>query len=80
MSGLDRQEYMTKAIIEAPIQVVATKNVIDICRKELKEISRELSKIEKASEINDRNIEVLKMIAEIIRTSVDSIKQEKSPQ
>ena len=42
LSGLNRQDYMTDAILKAPIKVVATRNVIDQCRAELKNISEEL--------------------------------------
>ena len=42
MSGLSRQEYMTNAILDAPIKVFVTKNVIDSCKSELEEILSEL--------------------------------------
>ena len=35
MSGLSRQDYMTNAILNAPIKVFATRNVIDSCKSEL---------------------------------------------
>jgi len=35
MSGLSRQDYMINAILNAPIKVFATRNVIDSCKSEL---------------------------------------------
>ena len=45
LSGLNRQEYMTDAILNAPIKVVATRNVIDQCKMELQKILPEIQRI-----------------------------------
>lgn len=74
MSGLSRQEYMTNAILNAPIKVFATRNVIDNCKNELKEILLELKRVKQYGELDAGYRHELKMITEIIEAAI----QEKS--
>ncbi|QEJ96148.1 hypothetical protein FUT79_13690 [Treponema phagedenis] len=74
MSGLSRQEYMTNAILNAPIKVFATRNVIDNCKNELKEILSELKRVKQYGELDASYRHELKMITEIIEAAI----QEKS--
>ena len=74
MSGLSRQEYMTNAILNAPIKVFATRNVIDSCKNELQEILSELKRVKQYGEMDASYRHELKMITEIIEAAI----QEKS--
>ena len=74
MSGLSRQEYMTNAILNAPVKVFATRNVIDNCKNELKEILSELKRVKQYGELDAGYRHELKMITEIIEAAI----QEKS--
>ncbi|EMD17083.1 hypothetical protein HMPREF9943_00646 [Eggerthia catenaformis OT 569 = DSM 20559] len=74
MSGLSRQEYMTNAILNAPVKVFATRNVIDNCKNELKEILSELKRVKQYGELDASYRYELKMITEIIEAAI----QEKS--
>ena len=74
MSGLSRQDYMTNAILNAPIKVFATRNVIDSCKSELQEILSELKRVKEYGEVDDNYRHELRMIVEIIEAAM----QEKS--
>lgn len=74
ISGLSRQEYMTNAILNAPIKVFATRNVIENCKNELKEILPELKRVKQYGELDAGYRHELKMITEIIEAAI----QEKS--
>jgi len=74
MSGLSRQDYMTNAILNAPVKIFATRNVIYSCKNELQEILSELKRVEQYGELYASYGHELKMITEIIEAG----KQEKS--
>ena len=74
MSGLSRQKYMTNAILDAPIKVFATKNVIDSCKSELQEILSELKRVKEYGELDANYRHELRTIIEIIEAAT----QEKS--
>lgn len=74
MSGLSRQDYMNNAILNAPIKIFATRNVIDSCKNELKEILSELKRVKQYEELDASYRHELKMITEIIESAI----QEKS--
>lgn len=74
MSGLSRQDYMNNAIPNAPIKIFATRNVIDSCKNELKEILSELKRVKQYEELDASYRHELKMITEIIESAI----QEKS--
>ena len=74
MSGLSRQDYMTNAILFAPIKVFVTRNVIDSCKNELQEILLELKRVGQYGELDANYRHELKMITEIIKAAI----QEKS--
>ncbi|ERT56255.1 uncharacterized protein (DUF1778 family) [Peptoniphilus koenoeneniae] len=74
MSGLSRQDYMTNAILDAPVKIFATRNVIDSCKNELQEILSELKRVEQYGELDASYRHELKMITEIIEVAI----QEKS--
>lgn len=71
LSGLNRQDYMTDAILNAPIKVVATKNVIDQCKKELQNIFSELRRINRYEDMAEKDKYVLEMICQIIETALE---------
>lgn len=75
LSGQNRQAYMTKAILDAPIKVVATQNIIDSCRNKLDRIYEELLRLESYKDLDSVSETELKMIMEIINAA---IKKEKS--
>lgn len=70
MSGLSRQDYMTNAILNAPIKVFATRNVIDSCKNELQEILLELKRVKQYGELDAGYRHELKMITEIIEAAI----------
>ena len=74
MSGLSRQDYMINAILNAPIKVFATRNVIDSCKSELQEILSELKRVKEYGELDADYRHELRMIVEIIEAAM----QEKS--
>ena len=71
LSGLNRQDYMTDAILNAPIKVVATKNVIDQCKKELQNIFAELQRINRYEDMAEKDKYVLEMICQIIEAALE---------
>ena len=70
LSGLSRQDYMTNAILNAPINAIATKNVIDQCKTELGKISAELSNVKKFKDMDEQYRIELKMISQIIEAAL----------
>lgn len=71
LSGLNRQDYMTDAILNAPIKVVATRNVIDQCKKELQNIFAELRRINSYEDMAEKDKYVLVMISQIIEAALE---------
>ena len=71
MSGLSRQDYMTNAILNAPIKVFATKNVVDTCKSELQAILQELNRLKNYGELDENVRHELKMIIEIVEATTD---------
>ena len=71
LSGLNRQDYMTDAILNAPIKVVATRNVIDQCKTELQNIFAELRRINGYENIAEKDKYVLEMICQIIEAALE---------
>ena len=70
LSGLNRQDYMTDAILNAPIKVVATRNVIDQCKTELQNILAELRRINSYEDMAEKDKYVLEMICQIIEAAL----------
>ena len=70
LSGLSRQEYMTKAILEAPIQVAATQNVIAKCRSSLQSIHEELCRLSSYKDLSEAKQSELETILEIIKAAI----------
>lgn len=75
LSGLQRQDYMTKAILNAPIEVVATRKVIDYCKEELNAIQKELERLKSFDELPRLSQEKLNNILEVIKAA----NKEKAP-
>lgn len=71
LSGLNRQDYMTDAILNAPIKVVATRNVIDQCKTELQNILAELRRINRYEDMAEKDKYVLEMICQIIEAALE---------
>lgn len=76
LSGQNRQTYMTKEILDAPIKVVATQNIIDSCRNKLDRIYEELLRLESYKDLDSVSETELKIIMEIINAA---IKKRKKP-
>ena len=76
LSGQNRQTYMTKEILDAPIKVVATQNIIDSCRNKLDRIFEELLRLESYKDLDSVSETELKIIMEIINAA---IKKRKKP-
>lgn len=70
MSGLSRQDYMTNAILNAPIKVFATRNVIDSCKSELLKILSELKRVKEYGELDADYRHELRMIVGIIEATM----------
>lgn len=75
LSGQNRQTYMTKAILDAPIKVVATQNIIDNCGNKLDRIYEKLLRLGSYKDLDSVSETELQMIMEIINAA---IKKEKS--
>ena len=71
LSGLNRQDYMTDAILNAPIKVVTTRNLIDQCSAELKNISEELQQINRYEDLAEKHSHELVMISQIIEAALE---------
>ncbi|WP_040882000.1 plasmid mobilization protein [Johnsonella ignava] len=71
LSGLNRQDYMTDAILNAPIKVVATRNVIDQCKTELQNILAELRRINRYEDMAEKDKYALEMICKIIEAALE---------
>ena len=71
LSGLNRQEYMTDTILNAPIKVVATRNVIDQCKMELQKILPEIQRINSYEDMAEKDKCVLDMICQIIKAALE---------
>ena len=65
---------MINAILNAPIKIFATRNVIDSCKNELQEILLELKRVRQYGELDANYRYELTMITEIIEAAI----QEKS--
>lgn len=62
---------MTDAILNAPIKVVATKNVIDQCKTQLQDILAELRRINSYKDMAEKDKYVLEMICQIIEAALE---------
>ena len=62
---------MTDAILNAPIKVVATRNVIDQCKKELQNILAELRRINSYEDMAEKDKCELEMICQIIEAALE---------
>lgn len=71
LSGLNRQEYMTDAILNATIKVVATRNVIDQCKMELQKILPKIQRINSYEDMAEKDKCVLDMICQIIKAALE---------
>ncbi len=70
LSGLSRQEYMTKAILSAPVEVVATQNVIDRCQSGILSIYEELCRLSSYKDLSEAKQSELETILEIIKAAI----------
>lgn len=70
LSELPRQEYMTKAILSAPIEVVATQNVIDRCQSGIQSIYEELSRLSSYKDLSEVKQTELETIIEMINSAI----------
>ena len=70
LSGLSRQEFMTKAILGAPIKIVATQSIIEQCKTELVQITKRLELLNSFADLDEVNRELLVLILEICRAAI----------
>jgi len=66
---------MTKEILDAPIKVVATQNIIDSCRNKLDRIYEELLRLESYKDLDSVSETELKIIMEIINAAIKKKKK-----
>lgn len=67
MSGLTKQEYLTRNMLKQTITVQGNSRVFKGLRNEMKAIAEELIRISDASEVNDELMEVIKTAVTIYK-------------
>ena len=66
LSGLTKQDYITKRLTHKDIVVQGNPRVFKALRNQLAEVLAELQRIEVGSEVNDELLDVIEMIADIL--------------
>ena len=66
LSGLTKQDYITRRLTHRDIVVQGNPRVFKALRNQLAEVLAELQRIEAGSEVNDELIDVIEMIADIL--------------
>ena len=66
LSGLSKQDYITRRLTHKDIVVQGNPRVFKALRNQLAEVLAELQRIEAGSEVNDELIDVIEMIADIL--------------
>ena len=74
ISGIQKQEFITNSILNAPINVIVTRNVIDKCKRELNAICNELMRLNSYKDMDETLKTELLMILEIIKAAVEEKK------
>ncbi|MCI6825409.1 MAG: hypothetical protein MR885_08635 [Ruminococcus bromii] len=66
LSGITKQDYITRRLTHRDIVVQGNPRVFKALRNQLAEVLAELQRIEAGSEVNDELIDVIEMIADIL--------------
>lgn len=66
LSGLTKQDYITRRLTHRDIVVKGNPRVFKALRNQLAEVLAELQRIEAGSEVNDELLDVIEMIADIL--------------
>lgn len=66
LSGRLKQEYLTEAVLNHEVVFVGDRQVFNTLKDNLRRIERELKEIDMASEIDEKDIYLLKTIIEMI--------------
>lgn len=66
LSGLTKQDYITRRLTHSDIVVQGNPRVFKALRNQLADVLSELQRIEAGWEVNDELLEVIEMIADIL--------------
>ena len=66
LSGLTKQDYITRRLTHRDIVVQGNPRVFKALRNQLADVLTELQRIEAGSEVNDELLDLIEMIAEIL--------------
>ena len=66
LSGLTKQDYITKRLTHKDIVVQGNPRVYKALRNQLADVLAELQRIEAGGEVNDELLDVIEMIADIL--------------
>ncbi len=66
LSGLTKQDYITRRLTHSDIVVQGNPRVFKALRNQLADVLSELQRIEAGGEVNDELLEVIEMIADIL--------------
>ena len=66
LSGLTKQDYITRRLTHKDIVVQGNPRVFKALRNQLAEVLAELQRIEAGSEVNDELLDVIEMITDIL--------------
>ena len=66
LSGLTKQDYITRRLTHKDIVVQGNPRVFKALRNQLAEVLAELQRIEAGGEVNDELLDVIEMIADIL--------------
>ena len=66
LSGLSKQDYITRRLTHKDIVVQGNPRVFKALRNQLAEVLAEIQRIEAGGEVNDELLDVIEMIAEIL--------------
>ena len=66
LSGLTKQDYITRQLTHRDIVVQGNPRVFKALRNQLADVLSELQRIEAGGEVNDKLLDVIEMIADIL--------------
>lgn len=66
LSGLTKQDYITRRIIDKEVVVQGNPRVYKALRNNLADVLTELQRIENGGEVNDELLDLIEMIADIL--------------
>ena len=66
LSGLTKQDYITRRLTDKKVIVQGNPRVYKALRNNIADVLTELQRIEKGGEVNDELLDLIKMIADIL--------------